>query len=207
MLKSRKRTHCIRNPESNISLGWTVVDGGKNQGDCTIIEILRLAGLQKKSPQLRGGSGAPWKAVCFLVASDWFSTKCALVNSPKSIKNEGRISGSTHMNCFYLDSLCFVQSGRQCFRALPQSLAGAETQSLFGMKRYWKAGCSNWSLHLQTPAWKAAGLWGLCVCECVCVCLSVCVHLISSMNTGTLHGSFSLNCLEGIQAAQPLSLL
>lgn len=140
-----------------------------DQGDCTLIEILRLAGLQKKSPQLGGGRGVPWKAVCFLVASDWFSTKCTLVNSPKSIKNEGRVSGSTHMNCFYLDSLCFLQSGRQSFRALPQSLAGAETQSLFGMKRYWKAGCSNWSLHLQTPALKAAGLWCCSVCVCVCI--------------------------------------
>ena len=97
-----------------------------------------------------------------------------MVNSPKSIKNEGRVSGSTHMNCFYLDSLCFLQSGRQSFRALLQSLAGAETQSLFGMKRYWKAGCSNWSLHLQTPALKAAGLWCRSVCACVCVCVCVC---------------------------------
>ena len=72
------------------------------------------------------------------------------------------------------------------------------------MKRYWKAGCFNWSLHLQTPAPEAARLCGCC---CVCVCVCVCVHLISSMNTGTLHSVFGLNLLEGIQATQPLSLL
>lgn len=91
-----------------------------------------------------------------------------------SLGNKARVSGLIHRSCFSLDSLCFPQSGRQCFRGLPQSLAGAEAQPLFGMKRYCKAGCSNWSLHLQPPASEAAGLWcweSVCMSVCVCACI------------------------------------
>lgn len=111
----------------------------------------------------------------------------------RGFDNKARVSGSTHRICFYLDGLCFPWAGRQSFRGFPQSLAGAESQPLFRMKRYWKP----------------AALIGACTCRpglgggspgCCCVCAFG--FLNEHWDTAPF---FGLNMLEEIQAAGPLS--
>ena len=173
----------------------TAVNGRDNHHDHVTMEILCLAGLQKRTPH--DTLWRTWRAL----GGDLFPCDQGLIFHQivhwriltGGLENEARVSGSTHRSCLSLDALCFPPSGRQSFRGLPQSLAGAEAWALFRMKRYWKAGCSNWSLHLQPPASEAAGLW----C-CVCAFDFLNEHWDAAQFTGP-------NVLEGIQAARLLS--
>lgn len=116
----------------------------------------------------------------------------------RGFRNEARVSGLTPTSCLYLERLCFPQPGRQSCRGLPQSLAAAEARPLFDMKRYWPAGCSNWSCTCRPQPRRQLALGLLLLC--------VRAHVISSMNTGILLSVSGLSTLEGIQATPSLSL-
>ena len=163
------------------------------------METLRLAGLQNRTPHIN--LRRKWMTLddSLCPCGQWLILHKSVhwLILTRGFRNEARVSGLTRMSCLYSDGLCFPQSGRQSFRGLPQSLAGAEAQPLFDMKRCWKAGCSNWSCTCR-PRPRRRLTRGAAV--------AVCARTIDCLNAHWDPAQFfGLNTLEGIQAAPSLS--
>ena len=133
-----------------------------------------------------GGHGGPWEAICFLVTRDWFSTKlCTGEFSQEGWKMklgfQVRLTGAAFLWTLFV-SLRLVGSP-----------SGAFLNPWRGLR---PGPCSGWK-GIGSPA----ALIGACTCSPQpprrLDSGAVCVHLISSMNTGTLHSLLARMCWKG----------